>query len=367
MTNEKIWQLIILKLSGEALPEQLAELEQVLKTHPELGFQLDIMEDVWNSRQHKEPLNKDESFNRHLQRLSNHLSEGTLKYETDTALPQAARKSVYRRLWIWSGIAACLVLAAGMVFYKSGLVQKPVTPAVQNLVSTINGSKTKIQLPDGSQVWLNSGSKISYGNDFTGTERSVTLKGEAFFDVVKDPSRPFIIHTDAVDIKVLGTAFNVRSYPDEKVTETSLIRGSVEITLHKNPGKKIVLKPSEKLIVKNDSITMTNSTTGATIDKSQPIMVLTQVHYVDQAKDSAAMETLWTRNKLVFDGETLEQVALKLERWFGVKVTIKSDHLKKTQYHAVFEEENLAEVLYALHMTGNFNYTIRKNEVIIKP
>lgn len=96
-------------------------------------------------------------------------------------------------------------------------------------------------------------------------------------------------------------------------------------------------------------------------------MVLTQVHYVDQAKDSAAMETLWTRNKLVFDGETLEQVALKLERWFGVKVTIKSDHLKKTQYHAVFEEENLAEVLYALHMTGNFNYTIRKNEVIIKP
>jgi ferric-dicitrate binding protein FerR (iron transport regulator) len=91
------------------------------------------------------------------------------------------------------------------------------------------------------------------------------------------------------------------------------------------------------------------------------------VHYVNRSRDSSSMETLWTKNKLVFDAETLQQVALKLERWYGVRVVIQSDRLKNTEYNGVFEDENLSEVLYALQLTGNFNYTIKKQEVIIKP
>src|SRR4029078_631833 len=103
-----------------------------------------------------------------------------------------------------------------------------------NTVSTKRGSKSKVQLPDGTQVWLNADSRIAYNEKFQGNLREVTLEGEAYFDVVRDEKRPFVIHTAAIDIKVLGTAFNVRSYANEKNTETSLIRGSIEVTLVKS-------------------------------------------------------------------------------------------------------------------------------------
>jgi transmembrane sensor len=222
MTEEKVWELLILKLSGEATPEQLAELDLALQQYPEHSFQLGMIENAWKSRQQKELLNTADSYNRHLQRLSNHLADETLKYESAETVPIPAPKTkrLYRRLAIITAVAATGLFAFILVYNNSGSNRPtPVSAAVQNLVSTKNGSKTKIQLPDGTQVWLNSGSKISYGNDFTGSMRQVNLKGEAFFDVVKDPARPFIIHTDAIDITVLGTAFNVRSYPDEKVGE----------------------------------------------------------------------------------------------------------------------------------------------------
>jgi ferric-dicitrate binding protein FerR (iron transport regulator) len=330
---------------------------------------------VWQNRHRKEQLNASDSFNKHLQRLSNHLDDNVLRYETgeqpavEPIVANKVRKWYTRSLVIYAVAASVIIAILIPVLNKSHVDSKQSSlPFAQNLVSTRNGSKTKIQLPDGTQVWLNADSKIAYGNDFTGSYRQVSLKGEAFFDVVKDASRPFIIHTDAVDIKVLGTAFNVRSYSNEKVMETALIRGSIEVTLHQNPGKKIILKPNEKLIVKNDSVVVPASDIKAkSNDKQIPLLTLTQVHHVREGADSATMETLWTKNKLVFDGETLQQVALKLERWYGVKVTIQSNQLKNVEYSGVFDDEELPEVLYALKVSGNFNYSIKKKEVIIEP
>jgi ferric-dicitrate binding protein FerR (iron transport regulator) len=262
---------------------------------------------------------------------------------------------------------ALVVLLAYNVFQGNGSSAKAPAPlASGNFVSTKNGSKSKLQLPDGTQVWLNSGSNISYDNDFGGGTRQVRLTGEAFFDVVKDNARPFIIHTATVDIKVLGTAFNVRSYPEEKVTETSLIKGAVEVTLKANADKKIFLKPNEKLIVSNDStLVKSDSIQAADVRKKPAAMTLTQVHHLN--KDTVASEVLWTKNKLVFDGETLSEVALKLERWYGVKVIIQGDELKNIEYTGVFDDDNLTEVLYALQLSGNFKYVVRRNEVVIRP
>ena len=196
--------------------------------------------------------------------------------------------------------------------------------------------------------------------------REVQLTGEAYFDVVKDKSRPFIIHTHSIDLKVLGTAFNVRSYENEKNTETSLIRGSIEVTLRNNPDKKIVLKPNEKLLVHNDdfAIGSTGRTAAKKKDEEGPMMVLSKVHF--EKNDSVATETLWVKNKLVFDTENLENVALKIERWYDVKVIITDDKLKKDHYHAIFDDESLQQVMDALS-TNSFKYTINKKEVTIKP
>jgi transmembrane sensor len=118
-------------------------------------------------------------------------------------------------------------------------------------VGTKKGSKSHIVLPDGTNVWLNADSKIIYPGNFQGETREVSLVGEAFFDVVKNVNKPFIIHTGTMDVKVLGTAFNVRSYPGEMTTEASLLRGLIEVTLNGTEKKKILLKPNEKLTVLN--------------------------------------------------------------------------------------------------------------------
>jgi ferric-dicitrate binding protein FerR (iron transport regulator) len=357
MTQEKIWELLVLKLSGEATPAQEAELEEALRQHPELGFSLEILERLWHSKQQELPGTEDR-FNRHLQRLSNHLSDETLRYETAAPLPPERRRRtiLYRLAWPAAVAAACCALVFLLLRNKDN--KKVLAEAAQSEVCTKNGSKSKLQLPDGTEVWLNAGSRITYGNDFNESDRQVTLEGEAFFDVAANANIPFVIHTNLVDITVLGTAFNVRAYANEKVAETALIRGSVEIKLHSSPEKKIILKPAEKLIVRDDSILLA---------KPLPVMTLTQVHYLDKQRDSTAVETLWLKNKLVFDEEPLEQVALKLERWYGVKVTIQDDQLKNIAYSGVFEDEALQEVLYALQLTGNFHYSILKKEVIIRP
>lgn len=363
MDNEKIWHLVILKLSGEASDEELAELEASMLQHPEAAVQAASVEMVWRGKAPAEAEDTEVLFNRHLQRLSDDTAKNTPFYH----IPDVeARPRRVRRLWLLVGATAAAACLA-VVFLRSGVkMPLPAPLASGNFVSTKNGSKSKLQLPDGTQVWLNSGSNISYDNDFGGKTRQVQLTGEAFFDVVKDNARPFIIHTATVDVMVLGTAFNVRSYPEEKVTETSLIRGAVEVTLKANADKKILLKPNEKLIVSNDSMMVRNDSALTGDARKKPVvMTLTQVHHLN--RDSVASEVLWTKNKLVFDGETLGEVALKLERWYGVKVIIQGDELKNIEYTGVFDDDNLTEVLYALQLSGNFKYVIKRNEVIIKP
>jgi ferric-dicitrate binding protein FerR (iron transport regulator) len=365
MDNEKMWHLLILKLSGEASAEELEELDDLLQQHPDLALKAASVTSVWGTKAAPATENTDELFNRHLQRLSDDTAENTPFYHVGGL--RRRRSGKLRSLTAVTVAAACIVAFLIYNLLEKRSIVKGSIPSVSgNFVSTKNGSKSKLQLPDGTQVWLNSGSNISYENDFDGPTRQVRLTGEAFFDVVKDASRPFVIHTATIDIKVLGTAFNVRSYPEEKVTETALIRGSVEITLKANSDKKIFLKPNEKLIVSNDSSWLQKDSSHAGNAIKRPtVMTLTQVHHLN--KDSIATEVLWTKNKLVFDGETLSEVALKLERWYGVKVIIRGDELKNIEYTGVFSDDNLTEVLYALQLSGNFKYVIRRNEVIIRP
>ena len=366
MNQERIWELISLKLSGEAQPQELAELESFLQENPEEGFRVETLIAIWNSHS-CEPSNKKAAFNRHMQRLSNHLSEPVLQYE-NAVLPDEngnAERTVTpmlrtRKLFWASGIAASLLI--GFFIYSTITANKGENPKnAGNTISTKRGSKTKISLPDGTQVWLNADSRITYNENFLGNAREVELTGEAFFDVVKDETRPFIIHTPAIDLKVLGTAFNVRSYADEKNTETSLIRGSVEITLVKSADKKkIILKPNDKLIVNNNGATLLETGEGKA---HTPVLTLGKINY--KKEDNSAVETLWIQNKLAFDEETLEEIALKIERWYDVKIVIADENLKKETYTATFEDKTLSEVMEALQKGGGFQYLINTKLVTI--
>ena len=369
MDEEKFWDLLSLKLSGEATGEELAALDNLLQKKPEFGLQAQLMAELWKKRSGKDN-NTDDFFNRHLQRLSNQPDFYTAVPEPPVPLTETLPiRRTQRWLLPLTGIAALLVVLF--------LIFKPLKPApagqntariAQNTVSTGKGSKSAVELPDGSKAWLNADSKLTYNENFTGELREVSLEGEAYFDVVKDKTRPFIIHTSTIDIKVLGTAFNVRAYQSEKNTETALFRGSVEVTLHNNPEKKIVLKPNEKLKVNNKSLQFNNSNAAKdnTVARNTALNITVSKIHV-QAKDSAALETLWMKNKLVFDAESLEEVAGKIERWYNVKVIIKGDeNLRRTAYSAIFENERLPEIMEALKITGNFKYTITRDTVTIQ-
>lgn len=365
--DNRLWYLVSVKLSGEASEEEISELNSLLKIYPEVGLKVDMIEKAWKKKAHIE-VDLDSSFNKHLQRLSNHLSEPALQYDAEPseealAAPKARVRPLYKKL-IGAAVVATSIMIAFFLFNSTS---NKAAFASQNSVSTKMGSKSKIQLPDGTQVWLNADSKITYDENFNGSLREVNLIGEAYFDVVKDKERPFIIHTNTIDIKVLGTAFNVRSYPNDKATETALIHGSVEITLKESPDKKFVLKPHEKLVVQNTEATISKAEYKKTLDPIAPVITWAPVRALDK-RDSLTYETSWVRNYLSFDEESLEQVVKKIERWYDVKVIVEDELIKNSSstYSAVFEDEDLAVVMEALQIAGNFNYQIKRKEVIIK-
>ena len=272
----------------------------------------------------------------------------------------------YKRRKIFAGMAvAVLGLCIGCASYL--FFNKPSEQVVKNNeVATRKGSKSKIILPDSSVVWLNADSRLVYPGDFHGKTREVQLTGEAFFEVTKDPHRPFIIHTNTVDVKVLGTVFNVRSYPEETTTETSLITGEVEVTVL-NQDKKVILKPNEKLIVPN-KIDTTNYGSVSQRRKegravNQPLLTVDKIHFKEE--DSLYTETSWVDNKLDFDGEPLNRLTSKIERWYNVEIVINNEKLKSTRFTAMFDNESLKEVMEALSTSYSFKYKMEGAKVTI--
>ena len=356
--EERFWSLVSQKLAGEATPDELKELEELLRLHPEWGLRMQAFSNLWQTRP-SGTINKADAFNRHMQRLSTHQAPPPMQYE-----PTTTKNNPRPRRILWTTLAtaaACLLTA---LFFLYQYKKEPTTGP--NTITTRPGSRSKVQLPDGSLVWLNADSKLSYALSPTGY-REVNLTGEAYFDVAKDKNHPFLIHTPTMDIKVLGTVFNVRSYGNDRNTEADLFQGSIEVALHGNPDKKIVLQPSEKLLVHNNEMAVTGIKTDPKKDEDadQPIMTLGKVRY--RQEDSSYLEALWIKNQLVFDNLTLEELALRLERWYAVKVTITDEKLKSQRFSGRFELENLQQVMEAIRLSGDLRYSIEKKEVIIMP
>jgi transmembrane sensor len=366
LQDQNIWLLISLRLSGEATKAELEELEVLLEQNSELAIIVDDLQRLWKKSHKAVSEETEEAFARHFQRLNKIMPGSVTQPERKTEEKSvsrnfAANKKFYK-FW-WAAAAASIFIIWFFAKSSEGISSEN----IDNTVSTKPGYKANIDLPDGSKVWLNGDSKITYDGDLKGKTREVFLSGEAFFDIAKDKTRPFIIHTRTINLKVLGTAFNVRSYESDKETEAALVHGSIEVTLRNNPDKKITLKPGEKILVKNSLTvdTLSTSKKPEVSDEYEPIAILAKMHYY--GNDSSIVETSWTKNRLVFYDERLDKIALNLERWFNVSVSIKEEQLKKGKYTAKIEEgDTLEEVLEALKAVEGFHYSINNKEVIIR-
>ena len=288
--------------------------------------------------------------------------------ENSTLFPSSDRSFFRRNALALSFFTTIIMLIAGAIFYSMPskttiAARKPTAPASE--ISTRNGSRTDIILPDGTKVWLNAGSKLTYDKNFGEAIRNVNLTGEAYFDVVHNAEKPFVIHTSAMDIKVLGTEFNVKSYPDESTTEASLIRGSIEVTLKDKRAEKIVMKPNEKLVVsnelKNDFKTLIPS--KKSLKPSDPIISLGHLNYF--SLDSTILETSWVNNRLIFEDESFEQVATRMSRWYGVDFEFGDADIQKLRFTGNFKNESVEDALKAMQITADFSFRISSDKHVI--
>lgn len=367
MTQDRIWELLAKKLAGEASAHELEELEDKLRQSPDLHYPMQTISDLWFQNP---PVSEDAftAYDKHLARMK---ERGILQDPASTDLPEdlfPPRRKFPRNMVL--GLLAFVLLGVGAYTWYPAAVEPTHIPdqasTTLNEVSTLNGSQSKVMLPDGSQVWLNSGSKITYAKDFGAAIREVNLVGEAFFDVVKNPAKPFVIHARNVNIRVVGTAFNVKSYPGDKTTETSLIRGIIEVNITNRPAEKIILKPNEKLVVAADEKPLENAAKPQMVSlKKTPQVVRDSISYL--AVDSTVIETSWMEHKLIFNDESFYDLARRMERWYGVTIRFSDNRLEKLRLTGNLEQETLQQALKALKITAPFNYKIEKGEVIITP
>jgi len=261
-----------------------------------------------------------------------------------------------------------LIFGIGFLFKKNFLDKSSISEKLQQ-VFVKPGSKSKIILPDGTVVRLNGSSKLSYHKDFNKNVREVDLEGEAYFDVTKDAAHPFIVHTSNIDIKVLGTIFNVKSYDQDQTIETTLLRGSIEVYNKDDPSApKVILKPNEKLVYrkdKEDDLASQKNEAGDSLkeyERDQDISIST---LAANKPDSLKEETSWLYNRLVINGDDFNNLATKFERWYGVKINILSEDLKKYHFNGIFENETIEQALNALQLTVKFHYKINDEVVEI--
>lgn len=370
MLHERTWLLIGRKMAGEASSQELTELEEILRTNPELHFSLDALSDFWQHNSSPDNTAIQNAYQLHLERMktmgitlpgkeeeTEDLSEISVSSKGKLITPSRIIKTVS---------FALLALAVLWISYYPSKEPVPATSStkqdISSQISTRNGSKTNIVLPDGTKVWLNSGSKLTYDKQFDNLTRDVVLTGEAYFDVVHNPDKPFIIHTRAMDIKVLGTEFNVKSYPDERTTETSLIRGSIEVTLKDKRAEKIMLKPNEKLVITNEEIL--EPTLSAKNKKTEtPIINLGHIKYF--SLDSTILETSWVENRMVFEDESFGDLAKKMERWYGVTFSFADNDVQQLRFTGNFQNETIEEALSAMQITAAFRYRVDYKKVTI--
>ena len=359
MPVNRFWNLFAKKLAGEVLPHEMTELEVLMKENPGLKYQSEYISRLWkNTKDNKSTFDEEVEFEAHVNKLKeagiNFPDIGSPLELEITEKPKIKKK----RAFLLLSSFVCILLAAGFIWKISAKMEKlPIQEEKKySEVSTKSGTKTKLVLPDSSVVWLNAGSKLTYNEHFGVANRNTTLSGEAFFDVKKN-SIPFVIHTSKIQIKVLGTAFNVRSYDNEKTTETSLVRGRVEITLDKRPGEKFILKPNEKLIVSNE-IKEANEKTET---PHTPIIALDALHH----HNDNIIETSWIDNKLIFQNESFEDISKRMERWFDVVIEFKDEALKQQRLSGTFTNETVQEALEELQMTTKFHFKIKQGLVII--
>lgn len=264
------------------------------------------------------------------------------RVETQKEIQSTSRRGFsLSALWRYAAVVA-IIIAVGCISYWQGEVNVKDTFADISVEAPL-GSKTKLYLPDGTLVWLNAGSRMTYSQGFGVDNRKVELEGEGYFEVKRNEKIPFFVKTKDLQLQVLGTKFNFRDYPEDHEVVVSLLEGKVGLNNLLREEKEAVLSPDER----------------AVLNKANGLLTVESV--------TASNASQWTDGYLFFDEELLPDIAKELERSYNVKIHIANDSLKTFRFYGNFvrREQNIQEVLEALASTEKMQYKIEERNITI--
>lgn len=352
LANDRAWYLIARTISKEASESEKAELQSILQEDAGLQQHYSMLQEFW-------PVSVTDAAPSS-QRLEEILRKAKKQEAKKPQVIAPKVRSISGRV-VWMAAASLLtVIGIALFIFQKKDNRAAIAKSVvyTDSISTSNGNRSQLILPDGSRVWLNSGSRLLYQN-FNQDSRQVRLIGEAYFEIVKMPSKPFIVHAERVNIRVLGTVFNVRCYPEEKNVETTLLHGAVSITHKDDPVKKVIL------LTPNQKITISKEFSKAVKLNEVPDSAYIVTKVDSTVRPSHLQETAWVYNRLEFKNIDFKTLAAKMERWYNVKIIFKDAAAQQLRFVGSFEKETVKEAMQALQSVAGFEFWIKDREVYI--
>lgn len=358
--------LIIQYLSKTINEEDLLKLNIWLEYSPNNKYLFEQTREIWLSS--KVVANfKDFNYRKGYRRFVSSIEEKAL---------EKVQSSVKTMIFSLPRVAAIVLIAFGLgilVQYLSvKFLKSPAMVAQQEIIVPL-GSKSKIKLPDGTMVTLNAGSKLTYKTTFGKVNREVWLEGEGYFSVAKDKKRTFIVKTVYLDIRALGTEFNVKAYPDEKTIQTTLVEGSVQIekiSVQLSGEKKeslIILKPKQRYTFLIDSETeivsgIENNATMTSKENQKPKVIVPKTGIVYKNIDPIA-DISWKERRWVISQEQLGKLAIKLERRYDINIKFAEENLKSFRFTGTLQDESIEQVLKVISLSSPIVFDIQGKQV----
>ncbi|MDR0833672.1 MAG: FecR domain-containing protein [Candidatus Symbiothrix sp.] len=321
MDKEQYLELFEKYIVNQANEQEVAELIDFIRNNPQLNSWIDYQ--IQNS-----PVEISEDLKQRM--LSNIQEEiGTSKVTVKTI--------TYK----WWRIAATIILpiVLGYSTYQFAGINK--TGEIENplLVSVEQGEKANITLPDGSRVWLNSSSKLTYNSTYNKKDRFLQLDGEAYFEVAYDAQKPFSVQCIDMNIEVLGTTFGIKAYNDDNIISVVLVEGKVKVTL---PDETRIMQPDERVVYNKST------------------------QKISSGKVIASNFTDWRKNRLRFENETLQDIATTISRIYNIDFLFEDESVKLLRFTGSVDNANIESVLDALSLTSPITITVKDSSILFQ-
>ena len=360
MNEEQFILLAIKVLSGNHLPEESEELRRQVGAHESYRSLFEKLSIYWKADTHL-AINEEAALDKVWGRIGKGplMAHGSLVSELEggaqgaaieTEIPVSAigTATLVRRIG-WRRLLAAAVLIP-FIALSIWLIMRP-SPKTE-LVEKYNqkGIRSIITLPDGSKIWLNADSRLKYPASFQAGLREVYLEGEAFFEIAKNPQRPFVVHLPKGNVHVLGTSFDIRAYDDEELMTTSVATGRVAFipdlsgrgSVAGAAADSCYLTPNRKAVYHFQSGVVNVEPTDAEADRD------------------------WINGVMAFNNESLGKIAVELERSFGKPIKFRNTSISQYRYTATFKNSTEEEILSTLRRVKFFHYSVTDKFIEIK-